>query len=170
MKKFFLNLVIIFTLSISLFSCKKKEIEVVKDLEVNTSKVLNIGKINQNTTVLVGSYAVYNSTQELRTVYGLNVQFINYDGLIDYISYKSINSQYWTDVYLSSVNGIVNVIFNQTLRVNENTPFVQIKIHTTNFVGISNPLVVWMKIHSIMTDKGSVIPIANSEISFAIGG
>ena len=88
MKKLFfssLSLFFLFT-----FSSCKKSVEsdlLVKDLEVNISPNITIGYVAKNSNAIVGSYAVYNPTQEFRTVYGFNLNFTNYDGVIDYVYY-----------------------------------------------------------------------------------
>ncbi len=164
MKNYLLYLVVI---SLFFVSCKKPNV-LVNDLEVNVSPVLNLGRIGQDTTVLVGGWAVYNPTQELRTVYSVNIQLINYDQLIDSVSFKPTNSSVWMKVPVQ--NGIINVVINQSLRSMETTPFIQFKVHTMKFGVLTNPLIVWMKVFTIGTDRGSVIPMAKTDISYAVGG
>lgn len=158
MKKYFLFLVVI---SFIFASCKKDHVP--PRVDINTSPNYNIGQLGPSDTVIIGSYSVWNPSNQNITVYSVNLHTGN-GSLFSGISYRFTNSGTWT-----TFTDDLSVVFNKILQPGESTLPFNVRISTLSRTnGYVPGTRVVFKVRSISTNAGEIVPTSNTEISFVL--
>ena len=159
MKKLF----VFCSLLVSFFfiSCKKDYVPPRAD--INTSPNYNIGQLGPSDTVIIGSYSVWNPSNQNITVYSVNLQTAS-GSIFSGISYRFVNSGTWT-----TFTDDLSVVLNKILQPGESTIPFNVRISTLSRTNGYIPGVkVVFKIRTISTNIGEIVPASNTEISFVL--
>ena len=158
MKNYFLFFVVI---SFIFASCKKENVP--SRVDINTSPNYNIGQIGPSDTVIIGSYSVWNPSNQNITVYSVNLQTAS-GSIFSGISYRFVNSGTWT-----TFTDDLSVVLNKILQPGESTIPFNVRISTLSRTNGYIPGVkVVFKIRTISTNIGEIVPASNTEISFVL--